>query len=220
MTTPHPPLNFDPASHRYSVEGSPYTSVTQMIGALKLQPPYPEGDPKGLKDLGVAVHKAAELAMWDRLDDATTSPELLPYIAGLREKKREMNIRPIATELQLYDPLDGIAGTLDLFCWVYDAELALIDYKRSNSVANCTELQLAGYERLIRRADAAGRIEPIRMADGPRCGLHIGYPIRRFSMKLLENRAVVREYLDPQDHAAWAGAIELYKWASHRPKVV
>ncbi len=214
-------LAFDPATHRYSVDGSPYTSVTQMIGALKLHPPYPEDDPKGLKDLGSAVHKATELAMWDRLDDATTSPELLPYVEGVREKKREMNIRPIATELQLYDPLDGIAGTLDLFCWIYDPadfELAIIDYKRSNSVANCTELQLAGYERLLRRADHAGRIEPVRMPDGARCALFMGYPIRRFSMKMLEGRAVVKEYSSAHDAAAWAGAIELHKWMSHRPK--
>lgn len=208
-----PPLDFDPGSHRYSVGGSPYTSVTQMIGALKLSPPYPADDPRGLKDLGSAVHKAAELAMWDRLDDATTSPELLPYIAGVREKKREMNIRPIATELQLYDPLDGIAGTLDLFCSVYDGDFAVIDYKRSNSVANCTALQLAGYVRLLKRAHERGHLQHISME----------FPsdirqVRRFSMKLLDERSPTKEYTDHHDHAAWAGAIELYKWQSHRPK--
>lgn len=206
-------LDFDQASHRYSVGGAPYTSVTQMIGALGLTPPYPESDPRGLKDLGTAVHKAADLAMWDRLDDANTSPELLPYVVGVREKKREMNIRPIATELQLYDPLDGIAGTLDLFCLVYDDDFAVIDYKRSNSVAPCTELQLAGYVRLLKRAHERGALQHISM----------GFPsdvrhVRRFSMKLLENRAAVKEYDDVHDHAAWAGAIELFKWQSYRPK--
>lgn len=221
---PETALQFDPESHRYSVNGAPYVSVTQAIGALKLTPPYPEDDPRGLKDLGSAVHRATELAMWDRLDDATTSTELLPYVNGAREKKLEMNIRPIATELQLYDPLDGIAGTLDLFCWIYkpeDWELAIIDYKRSDSVAKCTELQLAGYERLLRRADAAGRILPIYGdMDGARVrlALHNGYPIRRFSMKLLSGRSVVREYRDDHDHAAWSGAIELFKWMSQRPK--
>lgn len=214
-------LILDPTTHRYSVDGQPYTSVTQVQKKLGLTPPYPAEDPKGLKELGTAVHRAVELAVWDRLDDATTSPELLPYVAGFREKKREMNIRPIATELMMYDPLDGIAGMLDLFCWVYEPErfqLAIIDFKRGTA-PNVTELQTSAYECLLRKADASGEIPPVKRPDGTRCGLHMGYPIRRFSMKLMEGRAVVREYADDHDVSAWRGAVQLFKWLSHRPKV-
>ncbi len=37
-------------------------------------------------------------------------------------------------------------------------------------------------------------------------------------MKMLEGRSIVKEYADPHNSAAWAGAIELYKWAANRPK--
>lgn len=204
-------IQFDPIDHKYSLGDQPYFSVTQMLRGLKLTPPYPEGEDKGQKALGTACHKAADLVMWDRLDTDGTSLALMPYVNGVIEKKREMNIRPIATELILYDPVRCYAGTLDLFCFVYDSELAVFDYKRGGA-PNCTELQTAGYETLLRQADQRGLIPPVMVGNDTRLALWMGYPIRRFSMKLEPNRAIVKEYSDPLDLAAWSGVVDLFKW--------
>ena len=63
----------DPVTHTYSKDGQPYVAVSRVLEALKLTPPFPEGDPKGLKDFGSAIHKATELAAWDKLDATRTS---------------------------------------------------------------------------------------------------------------------------------------------------
>lgn len=208
----NPRLDFDEYSHQYSVSGAPYDSVTQILTKLKLTPPYPED--RGQKDFGTACHKATELAAWSRLDFSTTSPLIIPYVNGFLTKKQEMNIRPILTEARLYDPSDGYAGTLDLFAWVFENELAIVDYK-SGAPPNCVELQLAGYERLLRRSIVEGRVT---VPDSVGMALAKGIPIRRYSMKLTPDRAIMKEYKDGYDTHAWEAAVNLHKWVAHRRK--
>lgn len=196
-------LQFDAATHVYSIEGAVKPSVTKIISDLKLAPPYPEDDPKGLKPFGTACHKAAEFRMWDRLGDCDS--RIQPYIDGLDEKIREMRIRPIRTELLMYHPVLDVAGTLDLFCWVYDDELAVIDYK-TGIPPPCVELQLSGYADML----AASGANTFGLA---------AIDIRRFSMQLTPGRALVRECQNRAfDHHAWRAAVTLWKWQNDRRK--
>jgi len=197
-------LQFDEATHVYSVRGAVKPSVTKIISDLKLAPPYPEDDPKGLKPFGTACHKAAELRMWDRLGDCDS--RIQPYIDGLDEKIREMRIRPLKTELRMYHGELDVAGTLDLYCEIYGGELAVIDYK-TGTPPPCVELQLAGYADML-VTTMAGEYEAVRHSM-----------IRRFSMQLTPGRALVRECPNRAfDHHAWRAAVTLWKWQNDRRK--
>ena len=202
--------DFDPIRHRYTLNGQPYPSATQVLDWLKLTPPYPETDDNSKKELGTAVHKAVELAMCDRLDFTKTSADLIPYVNGAMEKKHEMRIRPIFTEMRGVNLQEGYAGTLDLFAWVYDDELAVIDYK-TGTPPRCAELQTAGYVLLVHSMLSSLRQRPTWYFE-------IDKPPRRFSMQLFENRAIVREYRDPYDFIAFIAAVRLYKWTQERRK--
>lgn len=205
MTAPVP--DFDEAAHRYSYVAREYPSVTKMFAALGLEPPYPSDDPKGLKPRGTAIHRACDLAAWDRLDKARTTQELIPYVDGFEEKVREMNIRPIYTERRGVHLIEGYAGTLDLFCRVYDDDLAVIDYKTGNP-PRCVELQTAGYGLLALYMESF-KAAPLFTRDK--------MP-RRFSMQLTPGRAIVRECSDPFDYTAFLGAVALYKWQQEKRK--
>jgi len=219
-------ISLDPVTHTYSSEdGQPYVAVSRVLEALKLTPPFPEEDPKGLKEFGSAIHRAVELASWDNLDmdpnnpafppDKRTHPELIPFVNGFLEKKEEMRIRPIKTELRVWDGVQYIAGTLDFLGLVYNGDLAIIDYK-SGTPPPCCELQTAGYVMLLIWMYKNGIVR----------GGENGFPdirvsadkIRRFSMKLTPNRAIVKEYTDDLDLHAWEGAVSLYKWLKERRK--
>ena len=192
-------INFDNATHRYTVAGLERPSVTRIISDMKLAPPYPEDDPKGLKPFGTACHRAADLLIWDRLDIAKTDPRIQPRMEGLAEKVREMRIVPIKTEMRVYHDEMGYAGTLDLLCRIYDEELAVIDYK-AGVPPTCVEIQLALYVMAVRRMT----------------GMTV--PIRRFSMQLTPGRAVVRECRDDFDYHAAQAAVTLWKWKNDRRK--
>lgn len=191
--------DFDEVEHRYSHAGRDYPSNTQVLEALRLNPPYPED--RGQKAFGTAVHKAAELAIFDRLDYTRTAPVIMPYIEGLMEKSREMRIRPIKAEIRGLHTGEAYAGTIDLWCLVYDDEPAVIDYK-TGVPPRCVELQTAGYGELA-----------MHMGLTPR-----SKPPRRFSMQLLPGRAIVRECRDPFDYPAFIGAVRLFKWMNERRK--
>jgi len=200
-------MTFNATDHTYSHLGRSYPSVTQILKALRLEPPYPE-DTNGARELGTAAHKATELAAWNKLDTNKTSPVLMEYVAGFLEKAREMNIRPIASELRGIHLIDAYAGTLDLLCRVFDGEIAIIDYK-TGQVARSCELQTAGYAELALYLESLKPQALFTRANMP----------RRFSMQLTPRRAIVREYQDTHDFAAWRGAVALYKWQTEKRSV-
>ena len=205
MTPPVP--SFDEAAHRYTHEDRPYWSVTQILDGLSLNPPYPADSPeqRDKKAKGTAVHKAADLAVWGRLDWQRTHQEIIPYMDGLMEKVEEYKIRPIYTEVRGVHLVEGFAGTIDLFCSVFDSELAIFDYK-SGSIARCVELQTAGYGELALYMESFKAQPLFTRAKMP----------RRFSMQLTPGRAIVRECVDPFDYAAFIGAVRLFKWQNER----
>lgn len=201
-------VTFEADGHRYFRDGREQVAATHVIEALRLGPPYPVD--RGQMEFGTACHKASEFAMWGRLDEPNTSPVLMPYVRGVMVKAQEMRIRPIHTELRIWHP-EGYAGTLDLFCEVYGTDLAVIDYK-TGQPPNCVELQLALYVEGLAALIRAGIIKH------PAWPKNYQKDVRRFSMQLLPERAVVRECRDEYDFAAALGAVRVYKWKYERRK--
>jgi hypothetical protein len=205
-----PKLTFDPIPHKYAIDGNPAAHCTGVLSDLGLTPPY-KYNPDSM-DFGGAVHKSVHYDLIDILDDAQTSPILLSHLSGFREKKREMRIRLIAAELPVFDGHAFVAGTLDLLCEVYDGDLAIIDLK-TGQPPQCVELQTAGYECMLRWMETWNLLPPEIKALG------IGQrKIRRFSMYLMADRAIVTEYKDVYDLNAWRGAVALWKWKFARRK--
>lgn len=203
-----PTPDFDPVQHAYTHKGRTYVSVTQVLAGLKLTPPYPETESSADKmALGTAIHKALELAAWDRLDTENTCPVILPYVEGFLEKVQELNIVPLMTEMRGVHLVEGYAGTVDLVCKV-NGHISVIDFK-SGSVPPCTALQTAGYAELLRFMAGVTTHEELKT-------ITYGNPARRFSMQLTPGRAIVKEYRDPSDHAAWLGAVRLYRWQNEK----
>lgn len=197
-------FEYNDADHTYTLDGRRIYSATQILQDLKLTPPYAEAPMKKL--FGDAVHKATDLRVWNRLDLDKTHADVQPYVRALDQKIREMKIEPIKTELRLYHGRELYAGTLDLFCWIYDRKnLAIFDYKTGNP-AECVGLQLSLYEQALHWMMANGILYAY------------GLPIRRFSMQLKPDRALVTEYKDDYDHAAALAAARLHRWTKEKRK--
>src|ERR1019366_3563719 len=155
------------------------------------------------------THRACELAVSQRLDRDGTHPEIIPYVNGFMEKAEEMNIRPIFTEMRGLHGGEWYAGTLDLFCLIYTGDLAIIDLK-TGTPPRCSELQTAGYEEMLRYI--------VKIQKHPTFGEKD--KIRRFTMQLFPNRAVMKEHTDPYDSVAFIAAVRLFKWVSERRKTI
>lgn len=197
------------ADHTYTIGENPADATTAILTALRLTPPYPED--RGALAFGTAVHRCCDLAVWDRWDRSRTSLALIPHVEGFLEKKQELRIIPIKSEMIVFDPVAHTAGKLDLFCYIHDAELALFDYKTGRP-PNCVELQTASYVHQMYAMKKAGQLEP-RLAtllpEDPAS-------IRRFSMELTPGRAIMREYRDRYDFTGWEGAVQLFRWKQRR----
>lgn len=188
-----PDLQLDD-QHRYWRNGNEVPGVTRILGDLGLTPPYPED--RGWLEFGRAVHKCTELFLYDRLDLATTSPVLVPYVNGFAEKAQEMRIRPIRLEHRVYHDTEGYAGTLDIVCSVFDAEEAIIDCK-TGAPPECTALQLALYDLAEQRQSKP---------------LGVPLPRKRYAFYLQPDRCIVKPYTDPFDYTAAIAAVRLWKW--------
>ena len=202
-------LQFDTAAHRYTLDGAVVPSVTKILEGMALAPPYK--DNKDSLTFGTAVHKACELHATGRLDADGTHPKVMEYVAGFAEKCAEMNIVPIKTELRVFHGHEHYAGTVDLWCKIYDGQHAIIDFKSGTSVPRCVELQTAGYAEALKWMFQFGFVEECPITVGG------GMP-RRFSMQLTPNRAIVRECKDEYDFPAFIGACRLFKWMKEKRK--
>jgi len=177
-------LAFDAEAHRYTWDGRPVPSVTQVIrGALG--DPFARISPAVLerkRRIGDAAHRAAELDAAGTLDDATVHPAVLPYLEAWRAFRRESQCTLIASESRIYHPVHGYAGTLDVFAWV-NGDAAVIDIK-TGLPGPQAELQLAAYAEVA--------------IDGPEVS---GGTVRRFALRVLPTgRYKFDEYKNP---AAW-----------------
>ncbi len=199
MTTP---LTFEPEAHVYRWRGAVVPSVTQILKDLGLSPNYPED--RGWLQFGRDIHRCCDLVLRDRLESC--GPVYLPYVEAFRDVVKTYQIEPINTEMQVYHPSLGYAGTLDLHCRIFGRDEALLDYK-TGIPPECVGLQTSGYDLAL--ASMLGQ----KYGIGRR---------RRFALRLLTDetkttgKAKLVEYTDPFDYEAFAGAVAVWKWRFRR----
>lgn len=144
-------LQFDPAAHQYTVDGTPVPSVTQLVSPLgtDMDEPDPllEGAMDAAADRGITMHDylAFRLGGGDR-EDYELPDAYAVYADGVDLFLSEHDIEPLLIEKPLAG--DGFAGTPDLVA-VFDGVTTILDYKFVSQVSKSkVAAQLAGYLRL------------------------------------------------------------------------
>ena len=108
-------FEFDPAAHRYTLDGRELPSVTTILRGLDDFSNVPARVLERARDRGNRVHSACNLDVLGTLDEATVDDEVAPYLAQFRKFLRESRFAPTLSECRVYDDVLWYAGTLDLF---------------------------------------------------------------------------------------------------------
>lgn len=102
-------INFDEATHTYTLDGKKLISVTQLMQKHGLAPSYDNVDPSVLQAKAVRgslIHK--EIEDFNKRGEVGFTPELTNFIEYIKTNKVEV----LDSELMLYN--DIVAGTCDL----------------------------------------------------------------------------------------------------------
>jgi len=132
---------FDADTHTYTMDGSPVSSVTQVLS--ELFPLWPVD--KWYLQRGQAVHACAAMLARGR-EDFENDPQIDGQVTALRRFFRE--VRPVIeypsmdVEFPRYSARYRYAGTPDLIC-VIDGKTMVLDWKAS--IPKTLPYQLAAY---------------------------------------------------------------------------
>lgn len=147
MTTP---LQFDPDTHTYTLDGVVLPSVTRIIGAAGMM------DKRWYTEAG--RRRGQDIATVTELDDMGTLPEdrvpehLMPYLRAWRRFRADSGYTMAAIEHRVHSALHGFAGTIDRVALHSRRRgSTIIDIKRGGQVPSYA-LQTAAYASCVPRA--------------------------------------------------------------------
>jgi hypothetical protein len=205
--TPPRVLTFDPAAHLYRVDGAPVPSVTELLEAQGLTPDYtrvPWRQLKHARERGIHVDACCDLYDAGDLDWTTVHPEALPYVEAWARWCLDEGYRPIASQVLLYHPVYGYAGTADSIGWLRGT-WALVERKATARMARSYALQAGGYGMPgMWTAGEDGVLEPAPWDPPARIGVHLQRT----------GDADPIPYDDPEDFAAFLGVVALTRWSA------
>jgi hypothetical protein len=137
-------FEFDPAAHRYTLDGRVLPSVTQILRGLDDFSNVPARVLETARDRGRRIPAACNLDVLGTLDENTVDDEVAPYLAQFRKFLRESGFMPTLSECRVYDDKLWYAGTLDLFGDLPDCIDVQIDIK-SGAIPRSVGPQTAAY---------------------------------------------------------------------------
>jgi hypothetical protein len=187
-------LQFDDATHTYTLGGRKLPSVTQVCGVLDPDA-FARVPPAVLarkRLIGVALHRAIQLDAAGELDEDTLAPEVAPYFAAWRDFLLRTRAKVIQSEQQVGSSKWGYAGTLDLTA-LLDSSYWLLDVKSVAILSPVTAVQVAAYAELVNHD------YPVGLRRG---ALHLK-PDGRFG---------IREYHGGADWSTFLSALQVYRW--------
>jgi hypothetical protein len=190
----NPVLTFEEEPHVYRLGGVAIPSVTQVISDI-FKPYFP---PCPYRVKGRQVHKATELADLNTLHLYDIGEGLMGYVTAWRAVCREFGWVWEADEIEqrAFDPVRLVAGTMDRR--KRDPQL-IVDIK-SGAAGKEAALQTAGYA----------------VMSFPKCP----EKVQRCTVEIHGDGTYSPPvwYTDPQDIAAWCGAVELWKFMNRKRK--
>jgi len=164
-------FEFDPAAHRYTLDGRELPSVTQILRGLDDFSNVPARVLERARDRGTRVHSACNLDVLGILDENTVDDEVAPYLAQFRKFLRESGFQPTLTECRVYDDVLWYAGTLDLFGDLPGCIDVQIDIK-SGAIPRSVGPQTAAYANgLYKRAGIMTRKRFVLKLEGGKYSL-------------------------------------------------
>lgn len=191
-------LEFDSVAHRYTLNGAPVPSVTDVLAPISAAH-YRGVDAEVMARaalLGQATHKLIELDVRDTLDEDALDDTLRPYLAMWRRFRATSGFRPVLSEFRVASARYGYAGTLDLFGELH-GRAALIDAKRTAAVPRTAGPQTAGYEIALR--ETAPDLTPPA--------------VDRYALHLTPERWQLVPFRDPNDQRVFLSALTLHNWS-------
>jgi len=204
-------LEFSPASHEYRVDGALVPSVTQLLDDAGLAPDYSTIPPAVLqhaRQRGIHVDQCVELLDADDLDWRTVHPEAVPFLEGWMRFKEYEGFTPLVSQLPVFHPTYGFAGTADSCGLLPGGRPVIIERKTTQKMAATVALQTAGYavDGLWYAPPGGGVLAPIPWERPARLGVQLR---RDGSYQLVP-------YDDPEDMAAFLGVVALGRWRGAR----
>lgn len=192
-------INFDEASHTYTVDGMAVPSVTTILGVFDRgleRVPREVLDEKAA--LGKAVHRACEYHDLGTLDESTVHPMVLPYLEQWLRFRAEVRFDIEANERVLFNALHGYIGTADRIIRLESAR-SVLDIK-TGMQRPWHALQTAGYAAAAEKYDP----EPVT---------------RRFSLHLTPTTYRLIEHRERNDRPTFMGAVALYHWLKRNGEI-
>jgi len=165
-------LQFNAERHEYKFSGAIVPSVTQIMKPLYEYAGIPAGVLEVARVRGDYIHKAAELLIWDLLDEDELEDEYRPYIEGFKLFLHETKFEADMTEHKVYHKALRYAGTFDL-AGVFPGfrknrpKRALVDTKATFRMMESVGPQTAAY------ADAYASDKPKELHFQERYGLRL-----------------------------------------------
>jgi hypothetical protein len=150
-------LTFEPAGHRYVLDGRPEVSVTGVLkwaGLIRLGG-IPEPVLERARQRGTDVHTIVQYDNDGALDECSVDDEYRGYLDAWRRFRREATFRPVLSERRLASRRYRVCGTLDAI-GTLDGVGAIVDAKTGSPDDVAADLQTAAYEGLAREWAALG----------------------------------------------------------------
>lgn len=141
-------IQFDEASHTYTVNGRRLPSVTEILKPVSAD--FGMVDPGVLdnaRNRGVAVDKMIELHERDQLDHGALSDEMLGYLAAWEQFKTDTGFVVLDVQHRVADARLGYAGTADVIGVNRNGVGSVIDIKCTAADVPSVGPQTAAYAK-------------------------------------------------------------------------
>jgi hypothetical protein len=147
-------IQFDEASHKYTLNNDEYISVTTLLKKYNLSPNY-KGISKEVLDKaanrGKSVHKSIELYLQGDASMRSLFPEV-ELVANYLDSK-SVDLTKVQSEKIIYDTHYKIAGTVDIQ-YIEDNQDIVADFKTTSSLhMESISWQLSLYNYIISKGD-------------------------------------------------------------------
>jgi hypothetical protein len=160
-------LQFDAATHTYTLAGRKLPSVTEVLAPLQDFSMVPPAVLQAACEFGRNVHIACDLYNRDALDWSSLDAALVPYVRGWAQFLEESGAVVIASECRVYHDELGYAGSPDVVL-AWGKRTVLPDLKATAVVPRTVGIQTAAYAKAYARAHATREPERycIHLQDG------------------------------------------------------